>query len=183
MRRAPLLVLLISLMLLAGCKGSAQQEENFNRWKAGFLSIGELELEAEVSVSDDNSICRYKLLYERNGDGQIVEVLEPRLISKVKAHLKDEKAELSYDGAILETGSAVTERLSPIMALPTFMEFLKEGHFEGAWTENVDGKEMLVTELELADGMRMTLWQENENLAPVLAAIRSDEQVEVKISF
>ncbi len=183
MKRAFLLALTISLVLLTGCKSTEKYEEKFTQWKTNYLDVQEQEFDAEVSVSDDEGVCRYKLHYQRNGEEQTMQVLEPELISKVKAQLKDDKAQLVYEGAILDTGSIVPEQMSPMMALPTYMKFLKEGHFETGWKETVEDVEMLVTELELPDGSKMTLWQRAQEMTPAVATIRSDKKVELKIVF
>lgn len=183
MKRCALLALSISLVLLSGCKSTEKYEEQYEQWKTSYLAEAEQELDAEVTVSDDEGVCQYKLHYTRSGEEQTIEVLEPQLITKVKARLKDDKAQLSYEGAILDSGSTVPQQLSPMMALPTFMKFIKEGHFETGWRETIDDTDMLVTELELPDGSRMTFWQRAADMSPAIAAIRSGKKLEVKILF
>ena len=84
---------------------------------------------------------------------------------------------------MLETGDTLSENLSPLMALPTFMVIIKQGHVENAWREKVDETEMLVTELEMPDGSIMTLWQNYSDSSPVCADLRSGDRVELKIQF
>ena len=183
MRQALSLALTISLVLMTGCKSRAQQEEHFTSWREQFLLSEEIQLTAEITASEEESTSRYKLHYEKTGDTESVEIIEPELISKVKAYMKDGKTELSYDGAILETGSVVGERLSPMTALPVFVEFLEEGYLKGAWIEKTDGENTLVAELELADGSRMLLWIDEASGEAVAASIRSGEVAELMIDF
>lgn len=183
MRQAFLLALTISLVLMSGCKSRAQQEEHFTSWKEQFLLSGDVQITAVVTASDEESASRYKLLYERKGDAESVEVIEPELISKVKAHIKDGKTELSYDGAVLETGSVVGERFSPMTALPVFVDFLEDGYLKDVWIEKTDGEDTLTAELELPDGSRMLLWIDEGSGRAIAASIRSGEVAELMIEF
>ncbi len=183
MRQALLLALTISLLLTAGCKSNSRQEENFTNWREEFLLSEELSITAVVKASSDDIVSSYKLVYEKNGDTESVEILEPELISKVKAYIKNGETELSYDGAVLETGSLTAEQLSPMRALPVFMEFLEDGYLKGAWTEKTDGETSLTAELLLSDGTRMLLWI-NEGSGQLLAAsIHGGELAELMINF
>ncbi|NLV86869.1 MAG: hypothetical protein GX025_06600 [Clostridiales bacterium] len=183
MRQAFLLALMISLLLTAGCKSHSRQEENFTNWKEQFLLSDELSITAVVKASSDDTVSKYKLVYEKRGDTESVEILEPELISKVKAYIKSGETELSYDGAVLETGNLAEEQLSPMRALPTFIEFLEEGHLKGVWTEKTNGENSLTAELQLSDGSHMLLWI-NESSGQLLAAsIHGSEAAEIMIDF
>lgn len=181
MKQAKLLALMITLMILCGCSKSAQNEAAFLAWRQNYLSTGQHEIEAVVTASDDEKVCEYTLLYNIGEEGETVEVLAPELIAKIKAHIEDKETRLSYDGAVLETGSTLSENLSPLMALPKFMGIIKEGHVENCWREKKDDTEYFVTELEMPDGMIMTLWQESGDMTPAYADVRSHDRVEVKI--
>ena len=183
MRQAFLLALTISLLLTAGCKSHSRQEENFTNWREEFLLSEELSITAVVKASNDDTVSRYKLVYEKKGDTESVEILEPELISKVKAYIKNGETELSYDGAVLETGSLAGEQLSPMRALPVFIEFLKEGHLKGAWTEKTKGEASLTAELQLSDGSRMLLWINEISGQLLTASIHGSEAAELMIEF
>ncbi|MEG0035810.1 MAG: hypothetical protein RR743_04030 [Oscillospiraceae bacterium] len=182
-RRAKLLALMITLALLSGCSGTARDEKNFSAWRESYLSEAEHQFAAELEVNDSEKLCEYTILYTNNDDVETVEIIEPELVASIKAKIEGEEAALCFDGAIIEAGVSVTEKLSPMMALPSFMKILKEGHIERVWHEKSDGRELLVSELEMPDSTRMTLWQDSDNMQPVFAAIRAEEAVNVKIKF
>ena len=183
MKQAVLLALMISLTMMCGCSKSAAYEVKYTDWRAGYLNSTEHQIEAKVTSSDDDMVNEYTLLYTLNAEGETVEVLSPELIANIKAHIKEEEVELSYDGAMLETGSTLTKNLSPLMSLPTMVDVIKEGHPENSWIEKKEETKYVVTELEMPDGMIMTLWQRSSDMIPIYADVRTDNRVEVKISI
>lgn len=183
MKRAVLIALMISLTLFCGCSKSAKYEEKFTNWKADYLAAGEHQIEAVVTASDDDKVCEYTLLYTQNAEGATVEVLSPKLIANIKAEIGEKEVSLSYDGAMLDTGSALSENLSPLMALPTLMKVIKEGHVENTWSETENKVALTVTELEMPDGTIMTLWQRSSDMTPQHVDVRSGERVEIKIDI
>lgn len=174
---------MITLIIMCGCSKSAKCEEQFTAWRDGCISTANHEIKAEVSASDKDKVCEYTLLYNSSLDGETVKVLAPELIAQIGAKIKEGETRLTYDGAVLDTGSALTGKLSPLMALPTFMLIIKDGHLENSWTEENNGKAMLVSELEMPDGMIMTLWQNSGDLVPVYAELRSADTVEIKVNI
>ena len=183
MKQAKMLALMIALIILCGCSKSAKCEEQFTTWRNGCISTANHEIKAEVSASDKDKVVSYTLLYNSSLDGETVKVLEPQLIAQIGAEIKEGETRLSYDGALLDTGSALTGKLSPLMALPTFMSVIKDGHLENSWNEENDGKTMLVSELQMPDGMILTLWQNSDDLIPVHAELRSGDAVEIKVNI
>lgn len=179
-----MLALMMSLVFLAGCSRSARYEENFEVWREGFLASDEHEITADVTYnSSDNRVCEYTLRYASSEDGETIEVLYPELITGISAHIEDEESELIFDGAILETGSGVVDGLSPMTSLPVFMDFIREGHVENICSEEIEDVTVLVTELELEDGKKMTLWQVETEMEPVFAAVNVGNSVVTKIDI
>ena len=183
MKRAVLIALMISLTLFCGCSKSTKYEEKFTNWKADYLAAGEHQIEAVVTASDADKVCEYTLLYTQNAEGETVEVLSPELIASIKAQIGEKEVSLSYDGAMLETGSTLSKNFSPLMALPTLVKMIEEGHVENTWSETENKVALTVTELEMPDGSIMTLWQRSSDMTPCHVDIRSGEQVEIKIDI
>jgi len=181
-RQAVLLALMISL-LFCGCGGNtAKAEESFLSWREGFLQQGGHNITADVRFSADGTVSEYTLEYVLNSQEETVEILAPELIANVKAHIEGEASRLSYDGVILDAGHGNTG-LSPMNALPVMIDFIEKGHLESSWTEKKDGAELIVTELELDDGSKLTLWQNAEDMAPLCGEIRGSSAVELYIEI
>lgn len=184
MKQAALLALTISLILISGCGSAAKYEEAYTSWRAEVLGRETHAIEAVVTASDEETVCEYTLSYTLDAERETIEVLAPELIAKIRAQVeKDESVRLSYDGVILDTGSALAEELSPLMALPTFMDILREGHVERVWRETEDDTQLIVTDLEMPDGRRLTLWQRAADMVPAYAELRSENRVEIKMHF
>lgn len=183
-RRAVLLALAMTLVLLCGCSGGGHEEKKaFESWRQNYAVAQTHESEAVVTSSDDTRACEYTLRYEKSAEGEGVEVIAPETVAKVKASVQDDGARLEYDGVQLDTGTALAGKLSPLMALPTLARFLEKGHIESAWTEKRDGESYNVTELEDGEGAHLRLWQKQSDLVPVYAELRSGERVEIKMNI
>lgn len=182
-RQAKLLVLMICLVFLSACGAKGITEEEFNSWREGFITAQDHEITADVTFSSGDKVCIYTLKYGKSADSETIEVLAPEQIAEIKANITGEDSEVLYDGAVLETGTDVLNGLSPMTSLPTFMDFLKDGHVESIGKEIDEGVELIVTDLELADGSKMTLWQSKSDMTAVAAAIRSSDKVEAKIQI
>lgn len=174
-----MLALMISLLTLWGCQSPRQLEQEFEDWRLSFSQDKELGIDARVSWSEGGGVSEYQLAYRLSPEEETVEILSPELIAKVKAHMEGEEPRLSYDGVILDAGGG--DVLSPMTALPLFNDFITEGHTEGVWTEEKDGRELLAAELELADGSKMTLWLDGEGPSPLYAEIRQNAAVSAAI--
>ena len=173
---------LMIILPLCGCGGSQQAQESFLQWRESFSQAEEHGMTAHIRFSQDESVGEYLLSYTLNSQEETVEVLEPELIAKVKAHMEGEKPRLSFDGVILDAGGSI-EDISPMTALPLFMDFVLSGHLEGVWTEKKDGQELIVSELERDDGSKMTLWQSAADMTPLYAEIRGGNAVEAAIDI
>lgn len=183
-RQAGLLALMTALFLLAGCGQSpAQLEENFAAWKDAFSAQAEHDITADITGHIDDRESEYTLFYHCGEDGETVQVIAPELIADITAHIEKEETRLSFDGIMLETGAGIGQKLSPLTALPVFMDFIREGHVESVWTEKAGETEFLTTELELPDSSKMTLWQNEKDMSPLYAAIRTGSSVEIKIKI
>lgn len=184
MRKLRLFALTISLAALLGCGSGVASRQIFEDWREEFSAQTEHSVRASVVYLGGQEHSEFTLLYTESGVDAAVEVVEPELIAGVKASVGERASKLEYEGIILDAGGDAAGMLSPMTALPKAAEALREGHVEGVWLEeSEDGHSLFVTELQMPDGLIMTLWQENGTMTPVFAAFRMGESVELKISF
>ena len=181
-RMTILLSLMIILVLLSACGGAERDREEFSAWREEFRALEELTITADLTAAGGTMFSEYRLLYRMDGEEETVEVIAPELIANIKARRSPGALRLSYDGVMLDTGHSAGDRLSPMMALPTFADCLRDGHIERTWREEVEKRPMLVTELQLPDGVFMTLWQERGGMRPVHAALRNGEAVTLRMT-
>lgn len=179
-----MLALMMSLLLLCGCAATEKLEERYVVWHEGFVAEVEHEISADISFSSGDKVCDYSLSYMSTSEAETIEVIEPELISRVEASIIGGEMELSFNNAVLETGCGLADGLSPLTSLPRFMDFIRGGHLENIGRETgKEGVELIVSELELADGSKMTMWQSEQSMTPVAAAIRTHKAVDAKINI
>lgn len=176
-----MLALMISLFILPGCSQREQLEKEFSAWRTAFLERPSHTITAEITSTMDDGHTEYELRYYRDSEQEAIRVLSPALIADVTARIEDDGSYLSFDGIMLETGTGISETLSPLTALPIFMDFLESGYIKDVWSEREGDYDLAVTELELPDGSRLTLWQDKTDMTPLYAAIRSGSTVEIRI--
>ena len=169
--------------LLSGCASGDRDKADFEHWREDFLSAENHEIIAVVSSDGKQAVSEYNLCYRKTAEGEFVEVLDDDLIAGVSAHIKNGETVLLFDGVVLETGSALDGSLSPLSALPILMDAIAEGYVKTTGMQKKDDEQLFVTELELADASRITLWQTKNNMEPVFATIRSDKSVDITISI
>lgn len=168
---------------LCGCGGKTiRAQESFTAWRGDFLAREEHSITAAVRISQEDAVSEYTLAYALTPEEETVEVLAPELIASIKAHIEEDSARLSYDGVILDAGSSAGG-LTPMTALPRLMDFIESGHLESSWAETRDGLELYATELELEDGSKLVLWQEQAGMTPVYGEIRVQNAVEAAIDI
>lgn len=173
-----------TILLLSGCGGTERDREKFLQWREDFVNREEISINANLTVSGGGRFSEYKLQYNKTTEGETVEVLEPKLIANVRASRRDGATWLSFEGVVLETGAIAEERkLSPMMALPTFVDSIKRGHLEQTWREKLNDETHLVSDLEMPDGTILTLWQRKDDMMPVYGAFRSGASVVLRIKI
>lgn len=183
MRKLLPFALMISL-LLCGCTGAGASPETFERWREEFLSAAEHRIEAQVIYTGgDDERSAYTLLYTDGDQGGCVEILEPKNLSGVRARTGEDGSRLEYDGIILDVGGNASAGLSPMTALPKLVKALEESGLDCVWTERDGDRELYAAELVMADNIVCTVWHDAETMRPVFAALRSGEDVELKMSI
>lgn len=174
--RKYLIPLVLSLTLLCGCSRGA--EESFARFIGTVAAAEDLSFTAEVRAEYDDRTLSFKLGYEQDAEGAVIEVVEPELIAGIKARVKSDAVTLEYDGALLDLGSLTGDGISPLSSLPLLIETLHGSHIEMTWEENG----LLAARLIPRDGIAVTLYITDE-LIPVSAEISSGEKTVVFINI
>lgn len=173
MRRA-LWILLLPLLLLAGCANGA--ETGFERFRA--LLPDAVHVTAELRCEYDERSLAFTLRCDETEEGCTVSVLAPQEIAGVSVKLGEGLSQLNFDGVTLDCGDLNDYGLSPVTALPTLLQALREGHAESYWTEGGS----TLGELTLDDHVsaQVTL---SETLSPTAAELRSDGRVRVFLTL
>ena len=158
-------------LLLSGC-GSGSAKAAFEELSNSVRERSRLSFTAGVRAEYEHKTARFTLSYEEDSDGGLVTVAAPELIAGVSARIEPGTTKLEYDSVVLDTGSLDNFGLSPLSSMPLLVQSIKAGHAESYRTEG----DFTVIELEPDDGLRCTVWFDDE-MTPVRAELARDGQV------
>ncbi len=188
MRR--LFALIPVILLLSSCGGTAQEREEVALdIRSQALEATSCQIEAEVRSDYGDRVYSYTLsfVWQETGESKIV-VLAPESIQGVTAIIEEGETKLTYEGAELETGPLDTNGLSPLDALPAFLDACKEGYIaqvdEERWGETDairvtygEGSESTV------DTVQYCIWYAVETKQPLYGEILSGGQAVIQCTF
>lgn len=159
------LPLLVLCLLLSGCGERAAKKE-FEDFSQELAAREALSFRAALNFQYEDRSLDFSLGYARDSQGETVTVIEPEIISGLRARLSPKGDTLEYEGLILDTGAPGTGP-SPMSALPLLVRALCSGHLESCRRE----QDMSVWELIPEDGTSVSVWLEEGPLVPVKAEI------------
>ena len=141
-------------------------------------STENISFSAHVSAQYDDKTAEFTLGYEQTKDTASVSVVEPELLSGIKAKLSGESLSLEYDGAMLDIGTLDDAELSPVSALPLIVCAMRDGHLEISWVEG----DMIAARIIPADDYVVTRWIDS-SLTPCSAEISYKEKTVVSVEI
>lgn len=163
---------ILCLILLCGCADDGKAQ--FAEFVKIVSSAENISFTARVTAQYDDRTAEFTLNYAQTEDGASVSVVQPELLSGIKAKLTGEDLSLEFDGAMLDIGTLGDAELSPVSSLPLIVRAMRDGHLEISWTEG----DMTVARLIPADDYVVTLWIDS-NLTPRSAEISHKESTVV----
>ena len=170
MRKRFLSVLMIPLLLLAGCgEREAKLERRFAAFRDAVLGAASITFRAELTADFGGTAESYVLDAAYDGRETAVTVVEPRLLAGVTARARWGETTVEYGGVMLGMGELDADGLTPASALPVLLQAMAGGGMELLWEE--DG--LLAARLYAGENSRCTVWLD-ENDIPVAAEIASD---------
>jgi len=182
MKLTALFALMIGLVFLWGCS-SSKNEEAYRQFQSDLRSAGSVEMTADLTASYDEKVLEYKLFFRNEGDMATVEVLSPKLIKGVKAHISPGKDSLEYDGMVLEAAELTDDGLTPISALPTMLECMKNGYVTQVWKEEINGKNIIAVQSPISDNAYIVLRLLQEGLIPLHCEFINEDKVVISCSI
>ena len=171
MRRAFLLALMISLLLLPGCGSESQWEEALEAKRTELAGYDSLSFTAELTADMGESVFRCTLDCRRSGGETVLTVVEPELARGVTARVKEGETVLAYDGLELSVGTLPDSALTPVGSVPVLLDALLEGFVTGCRRESTDSGELLAVQVYVDEDSYALLWLESESLRPVKAEL------------
>ncbi len=169
--------LMIGLVFLWGCSSSSANEEAYKQFQSDLCAASSIEMTVDLTASYNEKVLEYKLFFMEDGDKATVEVLSPKLIAGVKAHILPGKDSLEYDGMILDAVELTEDGLTPLSALPAMLECMKNGYVTQIWSEELSGQKIIAIQSPISDEAYLTLWLAKDSMTPLHCEITNADKV------
>lgn len=170
-RRGILSVLMIPLLLLAGCgEREARLEKSFESFRESVIAASDVSLRADITADYGESVEHYVVAASYDGSETALEVLEPALIGGVRVTARWGDTELAYGDVMLGMGPLDEDGDTPVSAVPVMLEAMAGGHVELLWWDG----EYIAARIYTGESSRCTVWLDAGSLTPVHAEIASD---------
>ncbi len=179
----PVMAALAAALLLVGCSAGTE----IDRAEAVQKACAETEgytARAEVAVAREDETLHYTLDVARDKNGANLTVVEPETLAGVGVRVSEEGLKLSYDGIVLDAGSA-DPNLSAVNATEIVWHAVTDGWIAERGMENLDGREMLRLCFETEWGgqaLRVAVWFDEADV-PLCAAIEENGEILAEIQF
>ncbi len=170
MRKIVFSVLMIPLLLLAGCgEREAELESLFGGLREEMIAAERVTLTASITADRGQTVEKYVLAADWDGRRTTMEVLAPELIAGVRASVKWGEAEIAYEGVLLDAGPLDGAGLTPVSAVPAILDALAGGHVELMWWEGQQAAARIYT----GEDSSCTVWLDPDSGAPTAAEFLS----------
>ena len=183
-----LLTLLLSAAL-CGCGGGDDGNELALELRAAFIAMESCSGTMEVTADYGERVYEYTVEFsEKKDKGLDLVLTAPEEVAGITAHVAQGQTALEFDGLVLETGPLNQEGLSPLDALPAFLEAMRSGYIAESGLEAIDGQDFLrltfrQPEKEAGKGTEHVLWFEKETKTLRQGELRSDGRTAVRCTF
>lgn len=176
MKRCLTVILAICLVFLTACgNGEAKAFMNF---ASELRNADEISFNADLTAEYSSISADFELKFNEKDGNATIEIIKPKILKGIKAHLSDGSTELEFDGAMLDLGF-LGDDLNPMSALSLLRKAITDGHLDLAWEE----EGLLCTRLIPEDGKTVKLWLDTETMTPVNAEISSGEKTSIFIEI
>lgn len=180
MRKGIVSVLMMTLLLLAGCgEREARLERGFTAFREAVTVAESITARVEMTVSSGSTAADYTLDLAYDGQSCELTIAEPELLAGVKAIVSHGEGTVAYGSVRLGAGTIDADGLTPVSALPAMLDAMQSGYLELLWWEG----DTIVSRLHIGDTSVMTLWLQPDTLTPIAAEIASDGLTVLRCEF
>lgn len=184
----PVIPLLLSLCL-AGCTGTAQENQLALDLRTAFLSMEGCSGAMEVEADYGQRVYQYTVAFSgTQAEGLTLVITAPQEVAGITAHVAEGQTWLTFDGVRLETGPLNQEGLSPLDALPAFLTAMQSGCIAESGSEWLGEREAFRLccrdpAEEPGQGLETVLWFDKEEKTLLQGELRSAGSTVVRCVF
>jgi hypothetical protein len=186
------MIMLCLLLTACGGKGGAgtsKAEELALNIRAEYLSMTACTAKLDVVADYGERVYNYGIdLNWKKESGYLLAVTAPEDIAGVTVSVEAGQTVLEYDGARIETGAITPDGLSPIDALPAFLDYAREGFMAECVEEELGEIQALRVSYREPDhtpgtGLEASLWFDTVSHALLRGELSSDGLAIIRCVF
>lgn len=186
-------MIMLCLLLTAcggnGGGGASKAEELALGIRAGYLAMTSCAAKLDVTADYGERVYDYGIdLSWTKERGYLLAVTAPEDIAGVTISVAEGQTLLEYDGARVETGAITPGGLSPIDALPAFLDYAREGFMAECVEEQLGEVQTIRVSYREPDstpgtGLEASLWFDPSSQALLRGELSSDGMVIIQCVF
>lgn len=185
---APLILLLLAAGL-CGCTGAEDENDLVLQLRSDILAMDGCSGTMEATADYGQRVYQYTVeFFSTQKEGMTLLITAPEEVAGITARVAAGKTYLEYDGVQLETGPLNGDGLSPLDALPAFLEAMGTGYIAETGSEPLDQREALRIccrdpEQPAGQGLETVLWFDKTQKTLLQGELRSDGATVVRCTF
>ncbi len=183
---------MIALLLsasLCGCGEENADNQLTLDLREEFVSMESCAGAMDVTADYGDRVYEYTVEFSGDGNGGVNLVLTaPEEMAGITAYIAQGQTALEFDGLALETGPLNPDGLSPLDALPAFLDAMRSGYLAESGSELLNETEVLrlvfrEPERTPGQGLETVLWFDKEGRTLLQGELRSDGAAVVRCQF
>lgn len=174
--------LMIPLLLLAGCQGKANGQEQSPGEEARlirgeFLAASACAGTAEITADYGQRVYEFTVDFSWARDGDtILTLTAPEELAGLTARISQGQSRLEFDGAALDTGELTGEGLTPMELIPALLDWVQTGFMAQCVYEDLDEIPALRIQfrdpdMQAGSGTECTAWFSRADHTPLRAEL------------
>ncbi len=157
------------MILLSGCSSQTPEEKMTLDVCETYQNIQTLSGEATITTDYGQRVYEYDVAFCYDFDeGFVIEIVNPKILSGIKAMISGEETYLEFEDARLETGFMHEEELSPMQCIPSVLNYIQNGYISEYASEKIGEEDCLRLRFSdpnqmMGSGQEAILWINKES--------------------
>lgn len=162
---------IVMAFVFTACSGEDRAAEYAQEIRIKYLEADTISLTADITADYGESVYEFKVSFAASDGEYELEIIEPENIRGLRAKTKNGSMKLEYDGAELDTGTILSEGVSPVDALPLALEAWRSGYIIESIIDELDGEASIKTTIIVSekDDIELITWFSEESFLPIRA--------------
>lgn len=182
-RMITLMTSIILALLLTGCTAKNSGQELALDIRARFLEAQTINITTSVTADYGDRVYDFVFTYAGDADSGIIEITSPESIAGLKAKVSVSGGTLEYDGAVLDTGAATGDCLSPAEAIPVLLSQWQSGYISGCNFEKLGDLDTLAVTTDITETVAQRTWFDAKSKLPLRSELSDHGKMVIACQF